>query len=134
MTAAGASTSVLQYEASDLAPVPGTALYRLKMVDLDGTSTHSEAVTVTYGGELQAKLTVYPNPSNGQVNLTFHEVPQGEVTLRVMDLNGAVIQEMITDPYQKSNLSLDLSSLPKGYYILNGVYAGGMISQKVLIL
>ena len=133
VNSAGNSTEKRQYEAADLAPLPGEAIYRLLNVDKNGQIQQSDNVTVTYELSLEPELKIYPNPSNGIVNLRFQEVPQGDIIIRVMDLSGSIKKEVTTDPYAELDLSLDLSNLPNGYYILHGAYAGGSVSQKVLL-
>lgn len=133
VNAAGNSSQARTYEAADLAPVPGESIYRLTTVDKNGDVSSSENVTVNYELSASAQLKVYPNPSEGIINLRFQEVPDGDITIRVLDLSGSVKQQITADPYADLDLSLDLSNLPGGYYILLGEYAGGSVSQKVLL-
>ena len=60
--------------------------------------------------------TVYPNPSNGMVNVLFDQfVTSAQITILALD--GRTIRT--SDIYNAESVSLDLSDLTSGIYILN---------------
>ncbi|TDE17469.1 ExeM/NucH family extracellular endonuclease [Dyadobacter psychrotolerans] len=66
---AGNTSTVKTYSFLDAAPLEGLSYYRLKQLDLDGTTTNSRVVTVKLNGEADRELTVYPNPVTDHVTL-----------------------------------------------------------------
>jgi C1A family cysteine protease len=61
-------------------------------------------------------LVISPNPSNGNVQLTFHKEMKGNVQITISDIRGvSVVQKKIlfTNP-----INLDLSNLAKGIYLV----------------
>ena len=60
--------------------------------------------------------TVYPNPTNGIINLEFNQNITYPILIEVIDFKGQVVQ---ADIIKRNKSSIDLSSLPKGLYILN---------------
>lgn len=58
--AAGDKKGISRYESKDYSPLPGSNLYRLKMVDKDGTFGFSKIINVSFGQE--SRFAVYPNP------------------------------------------------------------------------
>ena len=63
---AGNSLSTLFYTSTDRHPSTGLNYYRLKQVDTDGTTVHSDVVAVEVH---QTELVVFPNPTDGAVTL-----------------------------------------------------------------
>ncbi len=63
----GNSTSAHEYALLDSRPRAGLAYYRLRQVDIDGTSVFSPIVAVKE--QLQTDIAMYPNPSTGTLTL-----------------------------------------------------------------
>ncbi|RYZ91642.1 MAG: T9SS type A sorting domain-containing protein, partial [Sphingobacteriaceae bacterium] len=63
-TAAGNSTSLIHYSYTDN-NISGTVYYRLKFVDIDGSSSYSDIKSVSNTSAL--KLIAYPNPTMGNL-------------------------------------------------------------------
>ena len=62
------------YSFLDKNPVDGADTYRLRVEDLNGTITYSNAVTLMYGNAkslVKTGISVYPNPAKNTVNLTI---------------------------------------------------------------
>jgi hypothetical protein len=76
-------------------------------------------------------MSVYPNPSNGQVNLHIDQYV-GEVTIQIIDLSGRVVFKLKNEEF--TNLkTLDLSRLPKGVYILKANGDDLDFSEKIIL-
>ena len=68
----------------------------------------------------QTSFFMYPNPTSEQVNLRYVMENAGEVSLRVVDLQGKVVHaenhgKQTTGPHE---LSVDLNAVPAGLYML----------------
>lgn len=80
-----------------------------------------------------AKLTVFPNPSNGQVNLQFDQMLSGTTELRLTDLTGRTVWTQ--KEQDLSNLSLDLTGLlPTGVYHLQVLHADALLTTQRLVI
>lgn len=80
---AGEPVSLREYSYVDSAPYTGYNYYRLKSIDIDGTSEYSKIAGVLYEGTGE-KLSVYPNPIVGDVmkiKVPFNPTPHDKVTL-----------------------------------------------------
>ncbi|MDZ7847671.1 MAG: T9SS type A sorting domain-containing protein [Owenweeksia sp.] len=64
-------------------------------------------------------LAVYPIPSNGLIKLNTNGLESGEVTLRLTNLQGQLIREMILEVNGQETIELDLSEQATGAYMLN---------------
>ncbi|MDF2433096.1 MAG: trimeric autotransporter adhesin, partial [Mucilaginibacter sp.] len=133
-----ASSAQGTYSMVDKNPLLTAAnLYRLKLVDLNGTVSYSHVVTVMYGNltnTIAGNIKVYPNPSNGPINLsitsnnslsTFHpgstSIPVTPNTssisyaIKIIDVNGSVIK---TATSTSANWQADVANLTPGTYII----------------
>lgn len=67
-------------------------LYRLKMVDLDGSLAYSKLVSLERDcGESQLQFEVYPNPVNEQINIELTSENSSGVEIQVLDMLGRVL-------------------------------------------
>ena len=129
--AAGYSTTTKRYSYLDV-EATDINYYRLKMVDIDGTSKQSDVVLVKNNLITQG---VYPvtNPFNDHVAVRFAQLPKGEVTIRLMDMSGKLIASSRQYNPLSSIIRIDnTSALSKGLYIVQVENAGKQYSIKLM--
>jgi len=121
--AQGGTTTEAQsyhYTAEDL-PV-GTHQFRLRQVDLDGSSQVHGPISVDV--QMQETLELKPpspNPVSSTAMLSFAVKAQAKATVAVYDMLGrkvATLFEGVPTPGENTRLQLDTSSLPSGAYII----------------
>jgi hypothetical protein len=114
----------------------GENIYRLKMEDLNGNVTYSNAVALVYTNGLGGNLTIYPNPTSGPLNLIIAQInntissPGGSLvggsiptpttitnnySVKIVSTTGVLIKTMSTT---NPRWQTDVSSLMPGTYIL----------------
>jgi len=82
-------------------------------------------------------ISVYPNPvTNGSVNVSFADQPEGKYQVQLLDLNGKLIstQEVnIAGKYQVHNLNIP--DVAKGNYLIKVVSELNKVSvtSKILV-
>ena len=88
--AAGSSSSARAYSFADATAGGGAHYYRLKQVDIDGTSSYSPAVFLAARTTSNAALlrSVYPNPFRAELNLELSQAPSSPATLTLLDAQG----------------------------------------------
>lgn len=72
-------------------------------------------------GELQVsnEVNLFPNPANDKVHLQFNTSKSEDVTIRLVDLTGRMINSMVMTTEPGQNLAaLDVMQLPKGIYLI----------------
>jgi hypothetical protein len=114
-------------------PQPPVHQYRLKMSDVDGTTNYSAVVVIERTAPAPA-MVAFPSPSNGSVSLQLENVPpgQGPATLRTIDLDGRLLQEISVD--LQAPISLDLAPFGSGLRLLQlALPDGSSLFTKVLI-
>ena len=105
-----------------------TVYYRLRAVDLDGSSERSRVVAVERGATAVATkvLRAYPNPAADVLAVEFVAGSAGETVLTVTDVAGReVLRHAQSVDTGLHTAVLDLSVLPKGAYQLRLTDASG---------
>jgi len=116
------------YTFTDAAPVSGTNLYRLKLVDKDGKFTYSKVVKADIS--LAATLSIFPNPAKSSVSVSHPAAVAGAI-IRVSSLEGkTVLQQAVTTGYLQTQLSV--GQLSKGQYLVEFISAGKKTVTKLL--
>lgn len=125
--AAGESATKTSYSFVDKNPSNGENLYRLKMIDKDGTFAYSSIRSVTL--EVDNQVTIYPNPVSDRILFKVNDWTKiGKIQL--FDLNGRTV-------YQSTKAlvdGIDVKNLPSGFYAVSLTGTNGSTnSYKVLI-
>ncbi|MCB0638934.1 MAG: T9SS type A sorting domain-containing protein, partial [Lewinella sp.] len=115
VTAAGHSSTLLDYEMWDKQPVAGLNYYRLRQVDFDGTIHEHGLAVVRFAGDAGGPtVQVFPNPVADQATVYW----TAEATdLWLFDINGRPVRQQPLNG-EPGSLSLDMSDLPGGFYLL----------------
>jgi hypothetical protein len=111
----GTSTSSNRYAFGDKNPYSGTAYYRLKQVDFDGTVTYSKVVAVSNAFKKQT-VKLFPNPVQDALTVV---IPGNETTgsLQILDLSGRVLKSVAVNK-DGGDLKINVSDLNPGAYLL----------------
>lgn len=91
LPASGNSNNEKQYSFTDMAPQNGRYLYRIRQVDIDGASSYSKTVSITYKLlSNEANASVYPNPAKDNIVLYWPgNIPSA--SLSISDASGRLI-------------------------------------------
>ena len=115
---AGTTTLTHHYSFNDNDQCSGINYYRLKQVDLDGHFTYSNVVAVRCKDKDDI-VSVYPNPSNTKINISFIESSDGKMNIEVIDMFGNIISsdEFIVRK-DLNNIEMKIEHLTNGFYYL----------------
>lgn len=82
----------------------------------------------------EAKLSLSPNPATDFVNVEFaFETQTSDVRLRLLNIEGRLLQSVELDNLLNDTYRLDVNDLPNGTYILSVATPEGMSARKVII-
>jgi hypothetical protein len=130
---AGNSSERRSYEALDTAPQTGTSYYRLKQTDWNGKATYSDPVAVNFKGNSDWYL--YPNPTNGSLQLRLGKAWTDYTQLRITDLSGHLLYRLEGGKNEQQELVLNLpAEWQNGVYLLRLYAPSGEISTKRFVL
>ncbi|MBO9658097.1 MAG: T9SS type A sorting domain-containing protein [Chitinophagaceae bacterium] len=128
-----------QYSYEFAMPVAQQSLFaRLKMVDLDGTTTFSKTVKIESNDKATAMFGLYPNyaeRSTNEITLKRTQTLSADIDrleIRTVNTNGQIMtQQTITNAATNSNWKINIGSLPPGRYVLRITDAKGKLSQSI---
>jgi hypothetical protein len=88
------------------------------MIDYDGEKEKSDVITISRSDVFDSwDVTLYPNPSQGEVTLDINLLEGESVNVRVLSLLGQVIYNENIDCEKGKNVNnFDLTKLSKGIY------------------
>ena len=88
--------------------------------------TKSLTTPIEIPGQPDARLTIYPNPTTGQIRLDGWDIP-ADCQLTLVDAEGRQQWSIKATP------EMVLPALPNGTYILNLQWSGGTVQQPVVL-
>lgn len=111
VAAAGNSSHPLDYRFIDTLPLAGNNLYRLKLMDIDGTSSYSSVEMLHF--TIKDEIHIFPNPVAGTLYIKLGQViPQ---RIQVVDLSGKVMLDMKPET---NSIELDMHHYVAGAYFV----------------
>ncbi len=142
----GAGTSLQQhrYEWTDTKVTDGNYSYRLRLVDLSGTNTYSNAIAVTVSGvtgvngSLPTEFALqqnYPNPFNPTTVISYQLPVASYVTLKVYDMLGQEVETLVNGILDAGYKSVQFSAtnFPSGIYTYR-LTAGTYVEVKKMLM
>ncbi len=117
----GSTNSIRYYDFNDEGPL-SINYYRLRQIDLNGTSTVSKVVSVVR--EKGSSVRFYPSVTGGELTV---EVPNNApISLSISDLTGRIVMTKMVTGTEK----IDVSNLSNGTYFLTLTNAGIRTTEK----
>ncbi|MDB5268581.1 MAG: hypothetical protein JWP58_1621, partial [Hymenobacter sp.] len=137
LAAAGNSTTARNYDyldASAAAQAASRRYYRLRQVDLDGTTNYSPVVALSRTAAAAAATTAeaYPNPFTDQLSVAVPGTIEPQATtVTLLSLAGRPVFAAKLALSAAPQALAGLPELPAGVYVLRLTTAGGSITRKV---
>lgn len=133
----GTSTEQQRYEfAFPVTRNPSPVTLRLKQLDLDGTVSFSQVLTLGTPAPSGFKLLGnYPNPFNPTTMISYQLSKVSEVKLQVYDVTGRVISTLVSSKQEPGvyGIPFDAAGLASGLYFYR-IQAGSFSSVRSMIL
>jgi hypothetical protein len=116
----------------------GTHAFRLRQIDLDGTPTLSDPITVMVAAEQPLRLSApSPNPVSEQTSFSFavnDDHRRVEVALfNVLGQRVRTVQRGVVPPDQEHSVELDTHALTSGRYVLR-FKAGDHVESRTIMV
>lgn len=124
----GNSNDVLNYAFDHTTPALGHNYYRLQQVDIDGKKSYHANVVDLIWGSNGSSVSVYPNPSQGVVNIDLYTIKAQTTNIKVLDMSGRIVKQIEARSEAGMNkLSVDLGDVAQGVYTLQ-VFENGQMT------
>lgn len=114
--------------------INGKSSGKIVVITANAKSDDKNTITAVSGSQDSPELSVFPSPNNGQFTVRLNSPTQEPVTLRVLDMFGnTVMNETASKPSGAFERSVNLSSSPKGAYMLEIRQGGKQYHKKFVI-
>ncbi|EAY29465.1 T9SS type A sorting domain-containing protein [Microscilla marina] len=132
--AAQNSDQKVLYEYLHAAPVAGTNYYRLKLVDLDGSSTYSPTRAVLFDYVNNVTIFLYPNPANTSTKLRIEGIgASDQLSLAIHSLGGEKIEARALKALPPFEYHINITKLAVGIYIVEVLVNGKRYPIRLVI-
>ena len=132
---AGNSNQMVQYAVQDKKPYSGISYYRLKQTDFNKKESYSQLVAVTTTESKTLDIIAYPNPTEGDINVSINGAEGKEFLVTLSDVLGRNFFRKKLQPdantytYQIVNNRLFMA----GVYVLTVSGNGAFFSKKIIV-
>ena len=110
--------------------------YQLFVTDANGC-VRSSAYTIqsmnpTNNPELDAKINIYPNPTNGWITVELTDLPVSEMDVTIHDVIGQLILHHPKSKIIGGKHLLNIGHFPEGVYLLKLNLKGEIITRRMV--
>lgn len=121
----GESSSLKSYNFTDSEPLDGENLYRLKMIDRDGTFAYSRIESLTFEG---LATSFYPNPVADKLVISAGDFSKVK-NVQIYDASGKTVYKSSATP----SAEINVQNLSAGLYVVQMVRKNGtVVTQKII--
>ncbi len=114
------------YSFMDVNLQAGVNQYRIRAVGFSGSVKYSNTVILIYNSAGIVISSVYPNPAHTTATVTVSSAGKNELQFTIYSLAGEKIRQWQTGIGEGTNtISMDVSDLPAGLYLLQAATASG---------
>ena len=125
-----------RFRADGLAP--GTHRFRLRQVDVDGTATLTDPVTVTIEAERVLSLQATgPNPVRQSTQFAFTVQQSGPAEVTLYNVLGQRVRTLYTEETsagQRHTVTVTTTDLPSGTYFVRLAAPSGTRTQRIVVV
>jgi hypothetical protein len=133
----GHSQTLLAYDYEDEELCGNICYYRLKQVDRSGDFAYSPVVVLNTSGHDIAAFKLYPNPSRGELYLSFSKASSnGKLVFELFNTQGHLVlnQHLTLTDVNSQALKIDMEAkFQKGLYYARFTWDGQQELQKLIV-
>jgi len=127
------SSTPMHYDFLDTdLPAGNTQLYyRLRQEDHGGTFSYSAIRSVTW--QATASWKIFPNPVHDQLTLAYSGQQELEANIILLNLHGQVVLPPLSTALSNGTVTLSVSQLPAGVYLLQISSADFLETRRIVV-
>lgn len=118
-----------QFSVTDLSPLPGRNIYRMVISETGKPELYSTALTVNSPCTIASQVKIYPNPAKESLTVALGNLPDGVVTIDLLDVTGKLIKTFHTTDQVSI---LNLQGIVPGSYFLK--VQNGSLQENIKIV
>lgn len=122
------------YRYTDTEHFNSTVYYRLKQQDIDGQENYTEIISINPCLSGEPVVKIFPNPSNGKLNLSILYADPSAIDIDVFNMlgQGCLHEQAFASESGQINLPIDLTLYDKGIYTLKISIKDKIYTQKII--
>lgn len=124
---AGTTSVPTHYQYLDRSPMGQDNYYRLRQVNLNGGIAYSDEIKISFDLSSLPVVTAFPNPVTSSTTLRVNGSLEGTYAYQVNDLSGKMLKRGTISPEDRGEVTLDLTDLAEGIYILRWADPNGKV-------
>lgn len=113
-------------------PAYGDNFYRLKFVEIGDNATYSPVRSLDFDKMGSSGINLYPNPAHQTIQITGDGILLDGAKIQLINSRGQVIFATV-NMRKNQSVSVDISELPKGLYIVNVMVKGNNYSRSLIV-
>src|SRR5690606_13956336 len=123
-------------EATQIIQVDAPGTYTVTVTDSNGCTAVSEPlkinkISVEEAGK-ELSFTIFPNPSNGIFNVRFENFMSNEMTIKLIDATGRILQmQQLNNMPTSFTHTMDISSVADGNYFIRVETKFGVDTKQI---
>jgi hypothetical protein len=105
-------------------------------IETDSIISNKQAKPEVIHTEMDFTLQAYPNPTSGNINISYEVLKRGNVQLDLFDIKGILVKSLVSQQNQyegKYIIPTDISNLIDGIYICRVIINGVEKTTKLII-
>jgi hypothetical protein len=133
----GTTSQMSTYQWTDDRPLPGTSYYRLSQTDYNGEKTMLGTLSTEWPcGDGEDGVMIYPNPTEGDVNVVFSHDRKEEYVVQVFNALGQMVIPTVEEGLKEKGstmLKVRTSELSAGVYMIKVVVGEKIYTEKLVV-
>ncbi|MGB1243582.1 MAG: immunoglobulin-like domain-containing protein, partial [Chitinophagales bacterium] len=121
---------IVRYTVTDLS---GNIAVAERLVIVQGECTSEDCKVGIEDTLFDTEITLFPNPTQGQFSINFHDLTNLQTQVEVFNLVGESVYESQQMIHQNPILKVDLSGVAAGMYLVKIQTPEGSLTKKVMI-
>jgi len=103
----------------------------LEAVEMGTYIKHNNKLSTKNTGKNSIVSSIFPNPGNGSLNISWKQIPGQQIDIKVLDVSGRVVASEKRNSSVEVNLAnINLSTLPNGIYFVQLTNGAGLVTHK----
>ena len=124
----------IDYVYKDNGPLEGKTYYRIKQEAIDGSYIYSAVVTVNMDTNKPQLINIYPNPAKNRVFVELGTMTDTYSSIQLISIDGKVVlKKLLDNTMSNSIISLNISRLGKGVYLVRLTNGDLVRTQKLVV-
>jgi len=116
-----------------------SVLIKFETTNRHGSNLYIDNIHIYAGNDVMVpeyskniQLKIYPNPFSSEIQCVFDKSIKGDLQIEIYDIAGHLVDYRIIQSTDRNKITVDLSSLKQGFYLIKLINSGNAFYSKLL--